>query len=358
MYTILGQNYLQEMWTRLVASQQVPHAILLAGKDGFGGLALALNLSEALLCTTPLSERPRSKQIQGCGHCPSCRRFRQLTHPDLHITFPMVSAARKKYATTARKKLGELLSENPYLSLEDFLSTFSTDNKTKAAGNITADDVKEIISNISLSSFYGGWKVQVIWHAERLEKESNKLLKLLEEPPPKTLFILLTPNSNLLLTTILSRCQRFQLKPVPYGAIGESEAGFWSHSNIPSESQWNYVQGIPGNFYHNSSENTETKEVVMHAQELAKVLAAHPTPQRVHELEKMMKVINKLPISLQKQILSYVAHLLGETQHIDPIIQSHLVSILSEMVQELGQNIRLSTRIMGLWLNTHRKFSI
>ena len=109
--------------------------------------------------------------------CPSCRRVRQLTHPDLHIAFPMVSAARKKHATTARKKLGELLTENPYLPLEDFLGAFSTDNQKKTAGNITADDVKDYF-NI-LSSFYGGWKVQVIWHAECLDKESNKLLKLL-----------------------------------------------------------------------------------------------------------------------------------------------------------------------------------
>ena len=358
MYNILGQKHLQELWTRWVANQQVPHAILVAGKDGFGGLALALNLSEALLCTTPLSERPQSKQIQGCGHCPSCRRVRQLTHPDLHIAFPMVSAARKKHATTARKKLGELLIENPYLPLEDFLGAFSTDNQKKTAGNITADDVKGIISNISLSSFYGGWKVQVIWHAECLDKESNKLLKLLEEPPPKTLFILLTPNANLLLTTILSRCQRFQLKPVSYGAIGESEAGFWSHSNIPSESQWNYAQGVPGNLYDNSTHNSKTEEVTRHAEELVRVLVAPPTPKRIHQLEQMMRVINKLPIALQKQILGYVAHLLGETQHIDPSIQNHLVYILSEIVQELGQSIRLSTRIMGLWLNTHRKFSI
>ena len=130
MYNILGQKHLQELWTRWVANQQVPHAILLAGKDGFGGLALALNLSEALLCTTSF-RTPPIKAIQGCGHCPSCRRVRQLTHPDLHIAFPMVSAARKKHATTARKKLGELLTENPYLPLEDFLSAFSTDNQKK-----------------------------------------------------------------------------------------------------------------------------------------------------------------------------------------------------------------------------------
>lgn len=362
MYNVIGQNEIQSTWGNMLASGQVPHAMVLSGDDGYGGLSLALNLVEALLCQTPQNDIDRSSRmssiLQGCGHCPSCKKMRELAHPDLHIAFPMVASARKKQGHRARGVLNTMLNANPYLSVDTFLNHFNTEGKKNVAGNITSDDVKQILSNLTLSSFAGGWKAQIIWHAERLAKESNKLLKLLEEPPPQTLFILIAPNHKQLLTTILSRCQLFQLKPVAYSELAHLDDRVFSGSPRPSENQWKMAQHIPGKVFEQEEDHGQHEEAEQWAKELLDLLAQPPNSTSIRRLESSTKKLSSAAATLQHKTLRFAAHLAEDCHKTDKVLCGELASVLSLVALEVGQSVRISTRIMGLWLNLHRKFKL
>ena len=363
MHRVIGQNEIQSTWSKMLGSGQIPHAMVLSGDDGYGGLSLAINFVGALLCQKPIDSTDTSSTVpplKSCGHCSSCKKVSEMSHPDLHVAFPMISSARKEYGQAARGILNTMLHKNPYLSVDTFLSHFKG-GKT-VAGTISADDVKQILSNLTLSSFAGGWKVQIIWHAEQLDngptKESNKLLKLLEEPPPKTLFILITPNHNLLLTTTLSRCQLFRLKPVPYEEMKLLADGHLQDLPIPTENQWKMAQQIPGQAFGNKDDFDQISEAEQMAKELIECLLQVPGPAHTKRLETLTKNLSSSTITLQHKTLHCAVHFVEDYHHVDRVIQGELASILSRLDQELGQSIRLSTRIMGLWLNLHQQFKL
>lgn len=362
MYNVIGQNEIQSTWSNMLASGQIPHAMVLSGDDGYGGLSLALNLVEALLCQTPRNDTESGTKVsallQGCGHCPSCKKMSDLTHPDLHVAFPMLTAARKKQGQKARGVLNTMLKANPYLSVDTFLNHFNTEGKKNVAANITSEDVKQILSNLTLSSFAGGWKAQIIWHAERLAKESNKLLKLLEEPPPQTLFVLIAPNHKQLLTTILSRCQLFQLKPVAYSELTHLDDSVFNGSPRPSENQWKMAQHIPGKVFEQEKDYGQHEEAEQLAKELLDVLAQPPNSTSIKRLELSAKKLSSAAVTLQHKTLRYAAHLAEDYYKADKMMRGELASILSLIALELGQSVRISTRIMGLWLNLHQKIKL
>ncbi|HAB89026.1 MAG TPA: hypothetical protein DCF84_00730 [Bacteroidetes bacterium] len=365
MHNVIGQKEIQLTWRKMLASGQIPHAMVLSGDDGYGGLSLTLNLVEAMLCQTSRNDIDASSResslLQGCGHCPSCKKMRELTHPDLHVAFPMLAMARKKQGQAARGTLNTMLKANPYLSIDSFLNHFNTEGTKNAAGNITAGDVKQILSNLTLSSFAGGWKVQIIWHAEKLDavsKESNKLLKILEEPPLKTLFILITPNHKQLLTTILSRCQLFKLKPVPYSDLAHLDDGAFCGASTPSENQWKLAHRIPGKVYENKENIGQHEEAEHLAKELLDLLMQPPNAASTRHLELSIKKLSSAAATLQHKTLRYAAHLAEDYHKTDKIMCGELASILSLVALEVGQSVRISTRIMGLWLNLHQKFKL
>ena len=365
MYSVIGQNEIQSTWCKMLASGQVPHAMILSGDDGYGGLSLAINLVEALFCQTPRDEFDTNSNkpsfLRGCGRCPSCKKMRELAHPDFHIAFPMLATARKKQGHMARGILNSMLQANAYLSIDTFLNHFNTEGTKNAAGNITAGDVKQILSNLTLSSFAGGWKVQIIWHAEKLDavsKESNKLLKILEEPPPKTLFILITPNHKQLLTTILSRCQLFKLKPVPYSDLAHLDDGVFCGASTPSENQWKMANHIPGKVYENKENIGQHEEAEHLAKELLDLLMQPPNAASIRHLELSIKKLSSAAATLQHKTLRYAAHLAEDYHRADKLVCGEFASILSQVALEVGQSVRISTRIMGLWLNIHQKFKL
>lgn len=153
----------------------MPHALMLTGKEGSGGLPMALALAQYILCEQP-GER------DSCGACASCQKVSRLEHADLHLTFPVFGA--KALSDTYVREFREFARQTPYGSEYDWLQTIEAENKQ---GNITSEECEAILRNLSFKSYEGGRKVQLIWMAERLGKEGNKLLKLIEEPPAGTL---------------------------------------------------------------------------------------------------------------------------------------------------------------------------
>lgn len=188
---ITGQSALIEQLSR---TGRTAHAQLLLGPEGCGKLALAWAYAQYLLCTNPT-------EGDACGTCAACRKVQKLIHPDLHFSFPTIGS--KQISDNFLKPWRESLLSHPYLRVNDWLGQIGTGQQ----GNITKDECIHIVKKLSLKSFEGGYKILIMWMPEFLGKEGNRLLKLIEEPPEKTVFLLVAEQSEKILNTILSRCQ-------------------------------------------------------------------------------------------------------------------------------------------------------
>jgi DNA polymerase-3 subunit delta' len=205
-----AKNGLLRMWH----NDHLPHALLLAGAEGTGGLPLALALAQYVFCTN-------RGDTDSCGVCPDCRKVAKLEHADLHVSFPSIppKAGTKAMSRYYIKEFREFVAQTPYGTTYDWLQFINAENKQ---GNITAEECREIIDTLNLKSYEGGKKVQVIWRPEYLGKEGNILLKLIEEPPADTLMILVAEDTEDILPTILSRTQIVRLAPIPLQDIAQA----------------------------------------------------------------------------------------------------------------------------------------
>lgn len=180
----------------------MPHALMLHGPPGSGKRTLALALAQYLLCHNPTP-------CDACGQCSSCRHAARMEHPDLHFSYPTVGTNAvsehflKEWRTTMEK--------SPYFDAFEWIKTIGKDNNQ---GNITKEECVGIVRKLSLKAFLGQRKVLVMWLPEYLGKEGNRLLKLIEDPPLHTYFILLAENPERVLPTILSRCQMVRVGPL------------------------------------------------------------------------------------------------------------------------------------------------
>ena len=198
---IFGQGFTKEKLINTVKENRVSHAQLFLGPEGSGKLALALAYAQYISCTD-------KKADDSCGVCSSCIKYNKLIHPDLHFFFP--SATTKKITKPASKCFSAewrefVIKNNYYVALEDWFEYIGIENKQ---GIINAQDCNDIIKSLSLKSFESDYKVIIIYMVEKLfHAAAPKLLKILEEPPEKTLFILISENQDQILNTILSRTQ-------------------------------------------------------------------------------------------------------------------------------------------------------
>lgn len=194
---VIGQGELKSHLIQEILADKVSHAQLFLGKPGYGSLPMALAFVQFLFC--------EDKQEQdSCGVCSSCRKTQDLQHPDLHFSFPVVQAINKKSDSFLADWRAQM-KENPYFDLNNWLKRIDEKGRKPIIGT---EESQEIIKKLSLKSYEGGYKVMVIWMAEEMNPTcSNKLLKILEEPPAKTLFILVCESQEYILPTIVSRTQ-------------------------------------------------------------------------------------------------------------------------------------------------------
>jgi DNA polymerase III subunit delta' len=203
---IIGQ---EEIRKKLIASTQagrVSHAQLFLGKNGTGTLPLALAYVQYVNCENP-------RESDSCGTCRSCRQTMAVEHPDLHFSYPVITKkpGQKPVALDYIQEWRAALKENPYLSYADWMTAIDAENKQ---GNITAEECRDIIKKLSLKPLYDGYKILLMWMPEMLGKEGNILLKILEEPPANTLFILVAEDEKQLLPTIISRTQMLRVPAI------------------------------------------------------------------------------------------------------------------------------------------------
>lgn len=201
---VIGQEAAKQRLLQEAGEGRIPHAQLFCGPEGAGKLPLALAYAKYLCCTNPGPEG-------ACGTCPSCVKWNKLVHPDVHFMFPIVKSVKgkKEVCDDYLADWRHLLMNNPYFALPHWLSAMGAENGQVL---IYARESDEITRKLSLKSVEGGYKITIIWLPEKMHEAcANKLLKLLEEPPEKTLFLLVSEMPEQLLSTILSRTQRFSV---------------------------------------------------------------------------------------------------------------------------------------------------
>ncbi|MGL5015891.1 MAG: ATP-binding protein [Bacteroidales bacterium] len=206
-HQIIGQEEIKERLRRSVELDQIPHAQLLCGGEGVGKFALALAYARYIHCTNRGTD-------DACGVCPSCRKYDELVHPDLHFVFPIYKSAKLKreICDDYLKDFREFIHKSGYLSYSSWMSFIESDN---AQGLIYSNESAEIMRKINLKSYEAEYKIMIIWLPERLHEScANKILKLLEEPPAKTLFLLVSDQPDRVLLTIQSRSQRINVRNI------------------------------------------------------------------------------------------------------------------------------------------------
>ena len=211
---VVGQQAAKEGLLKMWHNNVFPHALLIIGEEGTGGLPMALALAQYIFCEN-------KSEFDACGKCAGCGKAAKMQHADLHISFPSISPKPgvKAMSKLYMAELREFIQQSPYGTTYDWLQHINAENKQ---GNITAEECREIIDTLNLKSYEGGKKVQIIWRPEYLGKEGNILLKLIEEPPQDTILILVAERSEDILQTIRSRTQSVRLAPVPSTDIAQA----------------------------------------------------------------------------------------------------------------------------------------
>ncbi|HUH73595.1 MAG TPA: hypothetical protein VLZ75_04225 [Chitinophagales bacterium] len=211
---VVGLESIKKHLIRQVQENKVPHAQLFLNRPGAGGLPLALAFAQYLVCQNP-------SDTDSCGVCPSCGKAQKLIHPDIHMTYPVIRPENSNKIPLSEHfalPWRTLILKNPYVSEYEWLHTINTDIKQ---GNITREEASKIIQNLNLKSFENGYKVQIIWMAENLAEVGNALLKIIEEPPEKSVIILVAENQEAILSTIISRTQILQIPDLKEAEITE-----------------------------------------------------------------------------------------------------------------------------------------
>ena len=204
---VIGQEEIKQRLIQAVAEDRVPHAQLLVGPPGNGKLALALAFAQYINC-------PDKKNNDSCGVCSSCRKYSKLIHPDLHFTVPVIKTASidKPTSSDYMTKWRPYFLENPYPQYEKWMQLIADENKQ---GAIYVDEARDLIHKLNQKSYEAEFKVSIIWLPELMNITcANKILKILEEPPTKTVFILISEAEEKLLSTIRSRCQLIRVPKI------------------------------------------------------------------------------------------------------------------------------------------------
>ncbi len=317
---IVGQQVVKQHLIEMVEQNRLSHALLFLGKEGSGALPLALAFAQFVVCQpapspvvedlfggmSALESKPTYISPDALSTQENFIRAENLVHPDLHFTYPVIprKPGDKPKSSDYGSEWREFIKTSPYSNAYDWLQFIGAENKQ---GNITADECNDIMRQLSLKSFESAYKVLVLWMPEYLGKEGNKLLKLIEEPPANTLFILVAEDEENILPTILSRCQ---LVKIPRLEIEDVEAALINRANASPEIAAQVAAISDGNY-------REALQLLQHNEEdwqsllkewLNSTLRGGPIKQ-----VKFADDVSKLGREKQKQFLRYFNHLIGQS---------------------------------------------
>ena len=299
--TIPGQDEVKQNLVQMVANNRLSHALLFLGKEGSGALQLAKALAQYIVC--------EHKKEDSCGSCASCKKASGMIHPDIHFSFPTISrnSGDKPVCNDFIEEWRIFNTEMPYGNAFDWLQSIEAENKQ---GNITAHECEDIIRKLNLKSFESGYKILIQWMPEYLGTSGNKLLKLIEEPPEKTLFILVAEDESKIIPTILSRTQLIKINRLKTADI---QSWLIEQKQVPKEKAALIAPLAQGNL-------REALHLLHHGDEdwqellrewLNAILKNGPVAQ-----VKWVDEMSKLGREKQKQFISYFIHLLSVSVYI------------------------------------------
>jgi DNA polymerase-3 subunit delta' len=212
-HNIIGQDEIKQRLIHSVKENRISHAQLFLGNEGSGSLALAFAYAQYIYCIN-------KQEGDSCGTCPACIKCQKLVHPDLHLVFPVALSKEVEVSDDLIADFREAFIADPYLTLQSWFDALGAENKQPV---IAVKESASILRKLSLTTFEGGFKMMVIWLPEKMHTAAaNKLLKILEEPPDKTLFLLVTENEDQLLRTIVSRTQLINISKLPDAVMCEA----------------------------------------------------------------------------------------------------------------------------------------
>ena len=300
---ILGQESIKNHLIQTANEGRIPHAQLFVGPEGSGTLPMAIAYAQYILCANSSNEN-------NTGNSSCNLKFENLVHPDLHFVYPTANAGDTKpvlssdYITEWR----EMLKENMYANLFDWYSALEIGNKQ---GFIRVSEAQNILKLLSLKAYEGGHKVMIIWMADRMNTDAaNKLLKIIEEPPAKTIFILITENEGDIISTIRSRCQVLHFGSIAPEVIAEelgNNLGLEIHAamKIAHQAQGNYNRALK--LTHSNEEELQFEQWFV--QWVRAAFRAKGNASSILELITWSETIASLGRETQKKFLDYCIEL-------------------------------------------------
>ena len=303
---VIGQKDVQERLVQMVKEDRLPHAIMLCGPHGSGKMALAV----AFACYL-LGRKSDALDDADAQEGPEHPMLAKLEHPDLHFTYPTIklpsmSSDHKPVSDDFAHEWHELIMQSPYFTLDQWLNAIGAENQQAI---ITAGESDELVRKLSLKSSQGGYKVSIIWLPERMNIEcANKLLKLIEEPPTQTVFIMVCEEPDKLLETIRSRVQRIDVKKIDNDIVrqalierrGISEEAAMRISRLANGSWLKAMEALQA-----GTENEQFLDLFMMLMRLA-------YQRRVRELRKWSETMAGFGREKQKRFLQFFMRMLRE----------------------------------------------
>lgn len=296
---ILGLSHIKNHLTMSADAGRIPHAQLFVGPEGSGLLPMALAYAQYIICNNTNNEN------EG-GEVACNLKFNSFSHPDMHFAFPVATSEKAKTHAVSDNYIQEwrnFMAEQPYGNLFDWYRLIEIERKQ---GQIGVDEAQHILKKLSLKSYEGGYKVMVIWMAERMNiAASNKLLKLIEEPPHKTIFLLLCQDEEQIIQTIKSRCQVLHFPPLAEEAIvtGLIDKGATKEEamRIAQEANGNFNKAL--DLFHNDSEDLMFEKWFV--QWVRSAFKAKGNKAAIHELILWSEELAKTGRETQKKFLHY-----------------------------------------------------
>ena len=298
---IIGQKSVVEQLRRSVDDNRLAHALLLTGPRGNGKLAIAIALANYLLCGKGDGD--------ACGACPACVKLGKFIHSDLHFVFPVAKKKNDKTAPVSDDYITEwreILSKGPYFSYEEWFAKLGLENQQPM---IYERESGEILHKLSMQSREGGWKIVIIWLPEKMnEVGSNKLLKIIEEPPKNTLFLLVSEEPDKIIATIQSRTQRVE---IPRIAVADIENALQTRLGLSFEDARVIAQQSAGNW-------EQAEELISLSEEKAQYLELFMQLMRVayarniREMKAWSEQVAAIGRERQKRLLDYCQRMIRE----------------------------------------------
>lgn len=298
---VIGQAAAKKRLLQEVKEGRIPHAQLICGPEGTGKLPLAIAYARYICCENP-------GEHDACGVCPTCVKMNKLVHPDVHFAFPVIKkkAGKDTVCDDFIAEWRNFVLQNPYFNLNHWLQEMGAENQQ---AQIFVKESDEIVRKLSLKSSQGGYKVMIIWLPEKMNMEcSNKLLKLLEEPPTQTVFLLVSEEPDNILPTILSRTQRFNLHGIEENEISQTlqrQYGLQAADadSIAHRSEGNFLKALET--IHLSEEHKQFFELFVSLMRLS-------YQRKIREMKQWSERVASMGRERQKNFLTYCQRMIRE----------------------------------------------